>query len=84
MPNHIHIILIQHQNLSKILQQIKGTLSHTINKELNKKGTFWQKDYFDKAIRDDKQFELTYNYIKNNAIKANLIDSKERFYSIFE
>ena len=84
MPNHIHILLIQKQNLSDIIQYIKGGLSFIINKKLNKKGTFWQKDYFDRVIRDEKHFELTYNYIKNNAIKANLKDAKERFFSIYE
>jgi REP element-mobilizing transposase RayT len=50
-----------------------------INKKLNKSGTFWQKDYFDKAIRDDKHFEVVLEYVKNNAYKAGLSDADDRF-----
>ena len=40
--------------------------------------------YFDKVVRDEKQFQVTYNYIKNNAYKANLVDADMRFYGIYE
>jgi len=83
MPNHIHILLLQHDDLSKIVQQIKGALSFLINKKLNRTGTLWQKDYFDKAIRDQKHFDLTYLYIKNNALKTKLQDAEHRFYGIY-
>jgi REP element-mobilizing transposase RayT len=84
MPNHIHILLIQKTDLTKIIQYLKGGLAYIINKKLNKKGSLWQKTYFDKIIRDEKHFGITYEYIKNNAIKAGLKDSKKRFYSIYE
>ncbi|RTZ77647.1 MAG: hypothetical protein DSY98_08635, partial [SAR324 cluster bacterium] len=38
MPNHIHILLTQHIDLAKVVQQIKGGLAFIINKELGKKG----------------------------------------------
>jgi len=84
MPNHIHIILIQNDELSKIMQNIKGSLSFKINKKLGKSGQLWQKDYFDKVIRDEDQFVKTYEYVKNNALKAGLVDADKRFYSIYE
>ena len=80
MPNHIHILLVQKTSLDKIMKQIKGGLAFLINKELGKSGAFWQKDYFDKTIRDDEHLAKTLKYIKNNAIKAELVDAKERFY----
>ena len=83
MPNHVHIALIEHQDLPKIVQQIKGGLSFLINKEFGKKGTFWQKDYYDKVIRDEKHFLITLRYIENNALKANLEDADERFYTVY-
>jgi REP element-mobilizing transposase RayT len=84
MPNHVHILLVQNTDLAKIVSHIKGGLSFCINKQLNKLGQLWQKGYFDKAIRDEKHFQVTYEYIKNNAIKAGLIDADKRFYSIYE
>jgi len=84
IPNHVHILFQQKQELNKIMQKLKGGLAFSINKRLNNSGTLWQRGYFDKAMRDEKHFQTTYNYIKNNAIKANLADATERFYGVYE
>jgi len=84
MPNHIHLILIQHNSLPKIMQKIKGSLGFMINKKLNKSGNFWQKDYFDKAIRDDEHFKVVLEYVKNNAYKAGLRDADDRFVYVYD
>ena len=80
MPNHIHLLVKQYKSMAEIMKRIKGGLAFLINKELKRKGTFWQKDYFDKAIRDEKHFGVVLKYIQNNAIKAKLRDADERFY----
>ena len=84
MPNHVHMIFKQNDNLSKIMQQIKGGTSYKINKMLQREGKFWEDNYYDKVIRDKRHFDIVYEYIKNNALKANLEDAKERFYSVYE
>ncbi len=84
MPNHIHMLFKQNQNMPKIVQKLKGGLSFLINKHLNQKGKLWDENYFDKAIRDERHFQVTYDYIKNNAVKAGLADAKIRFYGVFE
>ena len=84
MPNHIHILFKQNVELSKILQQIKGSSAFQINKILGTKGKFWEDGYYDKLMRNENHFSLTYDYIKYNAIKAGLDDAKERFYGIYE
>jgi len=84
MPNHIHLLIQQKQKLDKIMQSIKGGLSFQINKQLNRKGALWDSNYFDKVIRNEKHFEITYKYIKYNAVKANLKDANRRFYGIYE
>ena len=65
------------------MQKIKGTLAFQINKRLSRKGHFWEKSYFDKAIRDEKHFTIVYRYIENNARKVNLADKDSRFYGIY-
>ena len=84
MPNHIHILFKETMELSEVMRKLKGGLSFLINKELKKKGQFWENNYYDKMIRDKRHFEIVYEYIKNNAIKANLKDSKDRFYSKYD
>jgi len=84
MPNHIHILLRQNDKLPNIISILKGGSSRIINKALDSKGAVWSRDYFDKAIRNERHFWIVYEYIKYNAIKANLKDAKERFYGIYE
>ena len=81
MPNHIHILLKQLTDLKTIMQHIKGKSSIKLNKILNKKGKFWLDGYFDKAIRNERHYTTTYEYILNNPIKANLKDSDLRIYT---
>ena len=84
MPNHLHILLRQKSELEKIIKYIKGKSAIEINKSLNRNGRFWENGYFDRAIRDDRHFLKTYEYILNNPIKAGLSDWKERVYSKYE
>ena len=83
MPNHLHILFRQTKNLKKTIHEIKGASALQINRILGRTGTFWEKGYFDKAIRNEEHFERVYRYIANNAIKASLDDADERFYGIY-
>jgi REP element-mobilizing transposase RayT len=83
MPNHIHILFEQYQDLGEIVCKLKGGLAFKINKKLNLSGSFLERDYYDKTIRNEKHLKTTYDYIKNNASKANLKDAKSRFYSCY-
>ncbi|WP_428356330.1 transposase [Methyloprofundus sp.] len=84
MPNHLHLLFQQNQQLKEIMKRIKGGSALLVNKYLARHGKLWERDYFDKAIRDEIHFLLTYEYIKNNAIKAKLEDADQRFYGIYE
>ncbi|WP_419782422.1 transposase [Malaciobacter marinus] len=84
MPNHIHILIKQFDDIDKIIKCIKAKTALRLNAKLNKKGSFWQKGYYDKVIRDEKHFEKVYNYIYNNPIKAKLKDWERRVYSFYE
>jgi len=85
MPNHVHLLLKPHIELSLMMQQIKGSSAKAINELLGKRGQFWAKDYYDKAIRDEKHFSIVYQYIKNNPLKLNDAHGPiPRFYGIYE
>jgi REP element-mobilizing transposase RayT len=83
MPNHIHLLLKQIADLKEILKYIKGKSAIEFNKKFNRKGKFWHNNYYDRVIRNEKHFLLVYEYIKNNPIKANLVDAK-RVFPIYE
>ena len=84
MPNHIHVLLKQLEDMTTITRTLKGGSAHIINVELGRKGKVWSSDYYDKLIRDQEHFDLVYEYIKNNALKAGLADADKRFYGAYE
>ena len=61
------------------MKKLKGESAILLNQALGKQGKFWQKDYYDKQIRDESHYCMTYEYIKNNALKAGLKDADKRF-----
>ena len=85
MPNHLHLLLKPLDNLPSVIRKIKGGSAKKINEILKQKGTFWAKDYYDKAIRDEHHFKVVYEYIKNNPLKlGNAKASSARFYGVYE
>ncbi|MEH6453084.1 MAG: transposase [Psychromonas sp.] len=84
MPNHVHLLFEQLQPLQDIMQKIKGGSAFLVNKHIGRTGIVWDKGYFDKVVRTEKQFRITYQYIKNNAHGAKLKDAETRFFGIYE
>ena len=50
----------------------KGVSSRRLNDYLRRTGANWQKDYFDRLIRDTKHFWNCARYIRRNPAKARL------------
>jgi len=71
MPNHVHLLIKPLHKLSVVMQRVKAASAKGINDMLGRRGTFWEKDYYDKPIRDEEYFRLVYQYIKNNPLKLN-------------
>lgn len=84
MSNHVHALLdfsIQLENgkkledyvqLDAVMKRIKGASSHFINLALNKTGTVWDSESWDRYIRDLRHFCAARDYIRNNPVKAKL------------
>jgi DNA modification methylase/REP element-mobilizing transposase RayT len=72
MPNHVHALVtpLGEHRLSDILQAWKSVSSHAINKLLDRKGTFWQKESFDHIVRSPEQIERIRAYIRDNPVDA--------------
>jgi len=76
MPNHVHFLLRPFENhkLEKIIHSIKSFTAQKANQILNRRGKFWQEEYFDRYIRNYEHFEKTINYIELNPVKAKLCE----------
>jgi len=74
MPNHVHALFVQNPvwPLEKLLQSWKRFTTREINKLLGRAGNLWQRDYFDRLVRDEKHFANCVRYIRRNPEKARL------------
>lgn len=74
MPNHVHALFITQdkQTLQSLLKSWKGWTSRQINLQEGGSGSFWQRDYFDRLVRDAAHFGNCVRYIRRNSTKAGL------------
>ena len=74
MPNHVHSLFVQNPEwpLEKLTQSWKRFAARQINKLLERTGNFWQRDYFDRLVRDEKHFANCVRYIRRNPEKTKL------------
>jgi putative transposase len=63
--------------LDKVMQLIKGGSALTCNRQLKRTGTFWYKDSYDHFIRNGLEWQRILSYIKDNPVKARLIENWE-------
>ncbi len=83
MPNHVHALFVLHGEwtLEKLLQSWKRHSARGINTLIGATGeSLWQKDYFDRLIRDRKHFENCVRYIRRNPAKARLSPGEYELY----
>ena len=76
MPNHVHTVLslAPDANVSAVIRNWKSRSSRLANRELERRGTFWMPDFFDRAIRNDRHLGRAIDYVESNPVKAGLVD----------
>ncbi len=74
MPNHVHLLLSLGESidLGETVASWKRFTATKINRVDHGSGPVWQKDYFDRLIRDWNHFMNVARYIRRNPIKAKL------------
>ncbi len=74
MPNHVHVLFRLRESLSmgRLIGGWKGSTSRAINQRRGRSGPLWQREYFDRAIRDQDHFWRSVRYIHRNPVKAGL------------
>jgi putative transposase len=76
MPNHVHALFVQNPEwpLEKLIRSWKGFTARQINRLIGRSGGLWQRDYFDRLVRDEKHFANCVRYIRRNPEKARLTE----------
>jgi REP element-mobilizing transposase RayT len=74
MPNHVHLVmrLFEGKMLSRVLHSWKSFTALRSNEILGRSGRFWQREYYDRIIRDAKELETKIAYVVRNPEKAGL------------
>ncbi len=74
MPNHVHVVFapLHEHGLADILHSWKSFTSKEANKLLGRTGQFWEREYFDRLIRNAAELERTVRYVVENPMKAGL------------
>jgi putative transposase len=82
MPNHVHVLFVQNAEwpLEKVLRSWKSFTSRKINSLLGRDRSLWQRDYFDRLVRDQKHFANCVRYIRRNPERAVLRSGEYIFY----
>jgi len=79
MPDHVHLALVPKVVadgtvcITKIMQVIKGTSAHWINRELGRHGPVWQQESFERALRREEDVEQKIDYMLENPERAGLV-----------
>jgi len=79
MPNHVHMLVTPLVEVSKVTQSLKRFTGLEGNRILAHTGPFWQRESYDRLVRDGDEFTKIANYIENNPVKARLAPTAEEF-----
>jgi REP element-mobilizing transposase RayT len=81
MPNHVHVVITPLTDVSipGIESSWKSFTANRANTLLGRHGPFWQKDYFDRFIRDERHFAAAIHYAEENPVVAGLCASADQW-----
>ena len=90
MVDHVHLLFQPLEKIKEafysireIMHSIKSYSANRINRQLNKKGSVWLDENFDRIVRDEKELLEKMSYIVNNPIKSNLVENLEDYKWIY-
>ena len=86
MPDHVHMLMQPLEksdnkfwSLSSILHSMKSYSSKQIPQVMKHIGTVWQDERHDHIVRDEREFQAFWEYIRQNPVKAGLSVTPEEY-----
>jgi REP-associated tyrosine transposase len=77
MPNHWHAVVAPAEGcthvLSEVMKRLKGRSAKTIRRRCGGNGPVWQREWFDRWIRNEAEMARIIAYIRNNPVTAGLV-----------
>lgn len=85
MPNHWHALVVPRStcthSLRAIMKRVKGRTGNRLPKTIGGPGPVWQREWFDRWMRNDTEWAKTVAYIRNNPVKAGLVSTWQQHHS---
>ncbi len=79
MPEHVHLLISEppHTKLADALHYLKLSFAKRLSNRRpeGESGTFWQKRYHDRNVRDHREFTTKLRYLHRNPVKRGLVQS---------
>ena len=71
MNDHVHVLLscLNDNSLEQIVHSWKSFTANQLQRTNRRKGRLWQDEYFDRIIRDEREFKDKLTYVMNNPTK---------------
>ena len=81
MPDHLHLIfqLEDGKSLSRAMQSIWNYSALKINRALGRSGTLWQKAYFERNIRNERELHKQLTYIRENPVRKGYVSDADEW-----
>ena len=70
MPNHVHLLLspIGDDEVTKSIGSVKQYTANAINRLMGRKGDVWQRNVFDRMVRNVQEYDRYVRYIQQNPV----------------
>jgi REP-associated tyrosine transposase len=81
MPDHWHMLIVPapSDSLPNIMNALKAAAARGVNEMRNSSGPVWQARYFDRAVRDVKEFHEAVRYMHLNPVGKALAEKPEHW-----
>ena len=80
MPNHVHLLITPQIAVSVLFQKLKGSTARSANQLLGRtRLPFWQRECYDRLVRNADEFGRIEKYILRNPVRAGLAASAEEY-----
>jgi REP-associated tyrosine transposase len=68
MNDHVHVLLntMEPCRLEDLVHSWKSFTANRMQRDHGRRGRVWQDEYFDRIVRDEKEFEQKFKYIQGN------------------
>src|SRR5574341_2651793 len=80
MPDHIHLIIIpREKNISECMKSIKGFSARKINEGVSRRGSIWQRGFYDYILDSEEKVLSRIRYIEENPVRKGMVTNAEDY-----